>query len=244
MHKLTDKVAIITGASQGMGAAHAKLFIEEGAKVVITDINVAQGEKYAESLGPNAHFIKQDVAAEHDWQKVIDETLQKFGQLDVLVNNAGIIMAKSIFDISVDDYLKIFRINQLGVFLGTKYAAAAMRQQHHGSIVNISSLNGIVGGTIGYTDTKFAVRGLTKAAALELARDNIRVNSVHPGVIATPMIQQGDTDAAVKQIAKTIPLQRVADPAEVSQMVLFLASDAASYSTGSEFIIDGGMSAQ
>ncbi|BAP84874.1 short chain dehydrogenase [Paucilactobacillus hokkaidonensis JCM 18461] len=244
MDRLKDKVAIITGGSQGMGAAHAKLFIDEGAKVVITDINAEKGEKYADELGNNATFIKQDVSSETDWQRVMDETKQKLGNLDILVNNAGITFAKSIFDITVDDYVKIFRINQLGAFLGTKYAAIAMKDQQHGSIVNISSLNGIVGGAVGYTDTKFAVRGLTKAAALELAHYNIRVNSVHPGVISTPMIHQGDTGDAVEQFAKSIPLQRIAKPNEVSKMVLFLASDDSSYSTGSEFVIDGGMSAQ
>lgn len=244
MDRLKDKVAIITGGSQGMGAAHAKLFIDEGAKVVITDINAEKGEKYADELGNNATFIKQDVSSETDWQRVMDETKQKLGNLDILVNNAGITFAKSIFDITVDDYVKIFRINQLGAFLGTKYAAISMKDQQHGSIVNISSLNGIVGGAVGYTDTKFAVRGLTKAAALELAHYNIRVNSVHPGVISTPMIHQGDTGDAVEQFAKSIPLQRIAKPNEVSKMVLFLASDDSSYSTGSEFVIDGGMSAQ
>lgn len=244
MDKLKGKVAIITGASQGMGASHAKLFIDEGAKVVITDINADKGEKYAKELGENALFIKQDVASESDWKTVVDTTVKKFGKLDILVNNAGITVAKSLFDVSVDDYEKIFKINQLSVFLGTKYAAQVMKEQKQGSIVNISSLNGLVGGAIGYTDTKFAVRGLTKAAALELAHYGIRVNSIHPGVISTPMIHQGVTEDKVAQFDKTIPIQRIAEPEEVSKMVLFVASDDASYSTGSEFVIDGGISAQ
>ncbi len=244
MGKLDQKVAIITGASQGMGASHAKLFVSEGAKVVITDINEEKGQQLAESLGDNALFVKQDVSSEADWQRVIQTTLDHFNKLDILVNNAGISVNKSLEETTLDDYLKIFKINQLSVFLGTKYAAEAMRKNGSGSIVNISSMNGLVGGAVGYTDTKFAVRGLTKAAALQLASDGIRVNSVHPGVISTPMIHQGDSEAVIKEFAKAIPLQRVAEPEEVSKMVLFLASDDSSYSTGSEFVVDGGLTAQ
>ncbi|WP_288529710.1 glucose 1-dehydrogenase [uncultured Secundilactobacillus sp.] len=244
MGQLDGKVAIITGASQGMGAAHAKLFVAEGAKVVITDINAEKGEAYADELGENALFVKQDVASEQDWQTVVAATLEKWGQIDILVNNAGITYSKSLFDVSLADYQKIVNINQVSVFLGMKTVAAKMKEAGRGSIVNVSSLNGLVGGAIGYTDTKFAVRGMTKAAALELAHYGIRVNSVHPGVISTPMIHQGDTDAAVAEFAKSIPLGRIAEPEEVSKMVLFLASDNSSYSTGSEFVIDGGISAQ
>lgn len=244
MDRLKDKVAIITGASQGMGASHAKLFVSEGAKVAITDINEEKGNQVAAELGNGTIFIKQDVSSESDWQNVVHTTVDHFGKLDILVNNAGISINKSLDDMSVDDYLKIFKINQLSVFLGTKYAAPALRKNGSGSIVNISSMNGLVGGAVGYTDTKFAVRGLTKAVALQLAKDNIRVNSVHPGVIATPMILQGDSKAVIEEFAKNIPLQRVAEPSEVSKNVLFLASDDSSYSTGSEFIIDGGLTAQ
>lgn len=244
MDRLKDKVAIITGASQGMGASHAKLFVSEGAKVAITDINEEKGNQVAAELGNGTIFIKQDVSSESDWQNVVHTTVDHFGKLDILVNNAGISINKSLDDMSVDDYLKIFKINQLSVFLGTKYAAPALRKNGSGSIVNISSMNGLVGGAVGYTDTKFAVRGLTKAVALQLAKDNIRVNSVHPGIIATPMILQGDSKAVIEEFAKNIPLQRVAEPSEVSKTVLFLASDDSSYSTGSEFIIDGGLTAQ
>ncbi|EEI23072.1 oxidoreductase, short chain dehydrogenase/reductase family protein, partial [Lentilactobacillus hilgardii DSM 20176 = ATCC 8290] len=244
MGKLDNKVAIITGASQGMGASHAKLFTKEGAKVVITDINEEKGNQLAKELGNGSIFIKQDVSSEDDWKNVIKTTLDTFGKLDILVNNAGISFNKSLEDITTDDYMKIFKINQLSVFLGTKYAAEAMKKNGSGSIVNISSMNGLVGGAVGYTDTKFAVRGFTKAAALQLAHSGIRVNSVHPGVISTPMIHQGDSEAVIKEFAKAIPLQRVAEPEEVSKMVLFLASDDSSYSTGSEFVIDGGLTAQ
>lgn len=244
MGKLDGKVAIITGAAQGMGAAHAKLFVSEGAKVVITDIKEAEGEELAKSLGENTLFIKHNVASAADWDNVVAQTKAKFGHIDILVNNAGITFAKRLQDISEDDYLKIFQINQLGTFLGLKAVAKEMVAQHSGSIVNISSLNGLVGGAVGYTDTKFAVRGMTKAAALELAPSGVRVNSVHPGVIETPMISQPGTEEAVKQFAKAIPLRRIAKPEEVSKLVLFVASDDASYATGSEFVVDGGMSAQ
>lgn len=244
MARLEGKVAIITGAAQGMGAAHAKLFIEEGAKVVITDLNKENGQALAVELGENAAFIKQNVASEDDWATVIAKAEEAFGPVNVLVNNAGITMAKSILQTTAEEYRRIVEINQVSVFLGMKAVIPSMQKAGGGSIVNISSLNGLVAGAIGYTDTKFAVRGMTKAAAIEGAHYNIRVNSVHPGVIATPMVVQEDTKAVVEEFAKHIPLQRVAQPEEVSKMVLFLASDESSYSTGSEFVIDGGISAR
>lgn len=244
MARLQDKVAIITGAAQGMGAAHAKKFIDEGAKVVITDLNAEKGQALAKELGDNAVFVKQNVTSTEDWEKVVAETEKVFGQVDILVNNAGITMAKSILKMTEEEYRRIVDINQVSVFLGMKTVVPAMQKAGGGSIVNISSMNGIVGGAIGYTDTKFAVRGMTKAAALECANYGIRVNSVHPGVIATPMVVQEDTKAAVETFSKTIPMKRLAESQEVSNMVLFLASDDASYSTGSEFIIDGGLTAQ
>ena len=153
-------------------------------------------------------------------------------------------MAKSLFDLTLEEYKRTVEINQVSVFLGMKAVAPSMKKAGSGSIVNISSMNGLVGGAIGYTDTKFAVRGMTEAAALNLSPMGIRVNSVHPGVIATPMVVQEDTKAAVEEFSKSIPLKRVAQPEEVSNMVLFLASDESSYSTGSEFVIDGGLTAQ
>ncbi|AMN67443.1 glucose 1-dehydrogenase [Psychrobacter sp. P11G5] len=244
MARLQDKVIIITGAAQGMGETHARLCMEEGAKVVLTDINVEKGEALEKELGDNVLFIKHDVTNEEDWAQVVNATQDKFGKIDVLVNNAGITTHKSILDTSLDDYHKILEINQVSVFLGMKAVIPTMKDAKQGSIINISSINGLVGGAIGYTDSKFAVRGMTKAAALECAPHGIRVNSIHPGVIATPMIMQGDTKDAVDAFAKTIPMRRVAQPEEVSGMVLFLASDDSSYSTGSEFIVDGGLTAQ
>lgn len=244
MARLQDKVIIITGAAQGMGETHARLCLTEGAKVVLTDINAEKGQALAAKLGDKALFIKHDVTDEEDWQHVVRTTEAHFGPVDVLVNNAGITMAKSLLDTSLDEYRRILEINQVSVFLGMKSVVPSMKKSEHGSIINISSINGLVGGAIGYTDSKFAVRGMSKAAALELAQYGIRVNSVHPGVIATPMIMQGDTKTAVENFAKSIPLKRVAQPEEVSAMVLFLASDDSSYSTGSEFIVDGGLTAQ
>ncbi|WP_455660917.1 glucose 1-dehydrogenase [Pradoshia sp.] len=243
MNRLEGKVAIITGAAQGMGASHARKFIEEGAKVVITDLNKEKGEALSTELGENALFVSQNVTNAEDWAKVVEEAEKAFGKVDVLVNNAGITMAKSILQMTEEEYRRIVDINQLSVFLGMKTVVPAMQKVGGGSIVNISSMNGLVAGAIGYTDTKFAVRGMTKAAAIECANYGIRVNSVHPGVIATPMVVQEDTKAAVEAFAKHIPLKRVAEPEEVSNLVVFLASDESSYSTGSEFVIDGGMTA-
>ncbi len=243
MNRLEGKVAIITGAAQGMGASHARKFVEEGAKVVITDLNKEKGEALSAELGENALFVSQNVTNAEDWAKVVEEAEKAFGKVDVLVNNAGITMAKSILQMTEEEYRRIVDINQLSVFLGMKTVVPAMQKAGGGSIVNISSMNGLVAGAIGYTDTKFAVRGMTKAAAIECANYGIRVNSVHPGVIATPMVVQEDTKAAVEAFAKHIPLKRVAEPEEVSNLVVFLASDESSYSTGSEFVIDGGMTA-
>lgn len=244
MARLQDKIIIITGAAQGMGATHARLCLAAGAKVVLTDINAEQGQALTAELGSNALFIQHDVTNEDDWAQVVAQTKAHFGTINVLVNNAGITQSKSILQTSLADYRRIIEINQVSVFLGMKAVIPLMQTSQQGSIINISSINGLVGGAIGYTDSKFAVRGMSKAAALECAPYGIRVNSVHPGVIATPMIMQGDTKAAVEAFAKSIPLKRVAQPEEVSSIVLYLASDDSSYSTGSEFIVDGGLTAQ
>ncbi|REI10308.1 3-alpha-hydroxysteroid dehydrogenase [Staphylococcus felis] len=243
MKRLTDKVVIITGGAQGMGKLHAEKALSEGAKVVITDINESVGQVTAQSLGEDVLFIQHDVSKESDWQHVVDTVMSRFEHIDVLINNAGITYHKSIDDVSLEDYMKIVNINQVSVFLGIKVVSPIMKQQELGSIINISSMNGLVGGAIGYTDTKFAVRGMTKAAARELSPYNIRVNSVHPGVIQTPMLEEDSVKEAVNAFKKTIPMRRIAQPEEVSNLVCFLASDEASYSTGSEFVIDGGMTA-
>ena len=173
MGKLQDKVVVITGGAQGMGELHAKKAIAEGAKVVITDINDELGQKTANSLGDDVLFIKHDVSKEADWNHVIQEVINKWNRIDVLVNNAGITYNKTIDQISLEDYMKIVNINQVSVFLGIKTVSKIMKSQKQGAIINISSINGLVGGAIGYTDTKFAVRGMTKAAAKELSPYNL-----------------------------------------------------------------------
>lgn len=243
MTKLLNKVAIVTGGARGMGESHVRRFVEEGAKVVFTDINEEVGEQLSAELGDNALFVKHDVTDEAGWQEVVEKTEAAFGPVNVLVNNAGISMSKSIADMSVEEYKKIIDINQVSVFIGIKAVLPSMQKAEGGSIVNISSMNGIVGGAVGYTDSKFAVRGLTKAAALQVGHLGIRVNSVHPGVIETPMVTEGDAVEQIKEFAKHIPMRRMAQSEEVTNMVLFLASEESSYSTGSEFIIDGGLTA-
>lgn len=244
MGRLSGKVAVITGGARGMGASHVRKFVEEGAKVVFTDILEQEGQALAAELGDNARFVKHDVTNAEEWQTVVEEAENTYGPVNILVNNAGITMAKSIMAITEEEYRRIVDINQVSVFLGMKAVVPSMQKTEGGSIVNISSVNGLVGGAVGYTDTKFAVRGITKAAALELANYGIRVNSVHPGAVETPMIVQEDTKAAVEAWAKTLPMKRVGKPEEVSNLVVFLASDESSYSTGSEFVIDGGVTAQ
>lgn len=242
--RLEGKVAIVTGAAQGMGASHVKRFIKEGAKVVFTDINEELGKSFEAELGENAKFVKQDVTSEADWKNVVDQTVETFGGIDILVNNAGISFSTPLLELSEKDYRKIVDINQVSVFLGIKAVVPTMTEAKSGSIINISSMNGLVGGAVGYTDTKFAVRGITKAAALQVGALGIRVNSVHPGVVETPMVTEGDAVELIKEFAKHIPVQRIAKPEEVSNLVLYLASDESAYSTGSEFVIDGGLTAQ
>ena len=243
MARLEGKVAIITGAARGMGAAHARRFVAEGAKVVLTDLNVEEGTALANELGENALFVEQNVTSADEWANVVAQAEKAFGPVNVLVNNAGISVSKSFLQMTEEEDRRIVDINQVSVFLGLKTVVPSMQKAGGGSIVNISSINGIVGGAVGYTDTKFAVRGMTKAAAMECSHYGIRVNSVHPGVIETPMVTQGDAVEAIKEFAKHIPLKRMAQPEEVTNLVLFLASDESSYSTGSEFIVDGGLTA-
>ncbi|MDP9960743.1 glucose 1-dehydrogenase [Chryseobacterium lathyri] len=244
MNRLKGKVAIITGAASGMGAAHAVAFVAEGAKVVLTDINEEKGLEVAKSLGDHsALFVKHDVSSKEDWDKVIEATEKTFGPVDILVNNAGIDKPALLEEMPEALYRQVIEINQVSVFLGMKAVIPSMKKGSTGSIVNISSIAGFVAAPyrLAYSASKFAVRGMTKSAAVELAKYNIRVNSVHPGLIDTPM-----TSAVPKEeLSKiNIPLGRAADAKEVSSLVVYLASDESSYSTGSEFIIDGGITAQ
>jgi len=244
MSRLDDKVAVITGAAGGMGRTHSRRFIDEGAKVVLADLEGTGGKEFAEELGDNALFVATDVTNEDAWENLVEKTEDTFGPIDILINNAGIVEAQSIQDTSYEDYQKTIKINQDGIFLAMKHIYPSMKKTENGSIVNISSVNGIIGaaGNSAYVASKFSVRGLTKAAAADFADDNIRVNSVHPGTISTPMTEQDDLQDIVDAAVEDTPMNRLAEPEEVTELVLFLASDASTFSTGSEFTIDGGLS--
>lgn len=241
MSTLDGKVAIITGASGGLGKATAELFSSLGAKLVLTDINGETVSAVAAAL-PDAIAITQDVSNEASWNDAVTLAISTYGQLDILVNNAGIDFSESLLETSLELFDLTIRVNQTGCFLGMKAAAKVMAEG--GSIINISSMAGLQGlpGKIAYSASKFAVRGMTKVAALELAHKGIRVNSVHPGGINTPML--GDPEALKASGAvNMVPLKRVAEPVEIAKTIAFLGSDDASYSTGSEFVVDGGIMA-
>ncbi|SFB00094.1 3alpha(or 20beta)-hydroxysteroid dehydrogenase [Lentibacillus halodurans] len=245
MGKLDGKVAVITGGSRGQGASHVRNFVEEGARVVFSDILIEEGEGLANELGENVKFVKHDVTNADEWKQVTDETEKTFGPVNILVNNAGIVVTKNFEDLSEEMYRKVVDINQVGVFLGIKTALSSMRKTGNGSIINVSSINGLRGsaGNAAYDSSKFAVRGITKSAAMEFAEYGIRVNSVHPGIIQTPMIEKEGSEELVEEMKKTIPIKRTAHPEEVSKLIVYLPSDDSSYSTGSEFIADGGITA-
>src|SRR3990167_1200040 len=190
MSNLNGKVALITGAARGQGAAEARLFAQRGAKVMLCDILDSEGQAVAAEIGANAAYLRLDVTSEASWQAAVTAAVSKFGKLNVLVNNAGIVKVTALADCPLEEYMQVIQVNQIGVFLGMKTVAPAMKQAGGGSIVNISSIDGLIGMTGGtaYCASKFAVRGMTKVAALELGKDGIRVNSIHPGGILTPMI--------------------------------------------------------
>ncbi len=243
MGRLTGKVALISGGARGQGEAEARLFCSEGASVVIGDVLDEQGRKVAAEIGESARYVHLDVTREDDWARAVAETRARFGRLDILVNNAGIVRTGYLENHSLADYLAVVNVNQVGVFLGMREVVGAMREAGGGSIVNISSNAGLEGveGVIGYAASKWAVRGMTKSAALELGQYAIRVNSVHPGGVDTPMLggQELGHMLATNPFAGQ-PIPRIAQPEEIARLVLFLASDESSYSTGSEFTADGG----
>ena len=237
--RLAGKVCLITGGARGQGAAEAKMFTDEGATVVITDVLTEAGEKTAGELG--CDFFAHDVTDENRWTEVVDEVIKKHGRLDVLINNAGILHASRLVNTRTEDWDRVVAINQTGVFYGMRAVAPAMIEQEGGSIVNISSVAGLEGvfGSMAYSASKWAVRGMTKVAAKELSPSGVRVNSIHPGLIDTDMT----TDFPKDKMLRAVPAGREADPSEVAAVVLFLASDDASYCTGQEFVVDGGMHA-
>jgi 3alpha(or 20beta)-hydroxysteroid dehydrogenase len=243
---LKGKVALISGAARGMGAEEARLFAAQGAKVVLGDLLDAEGEATAAGIGQGACYVHLDVTSEADWAAAVARAEADFGRLDVLVNNAGILRFGLLENTSLEEYELVVKINQTGCFLGMKSVIPAMRRAGGGSIVNISSLAGMqgVGGAVAYTASKFAIRGMTKVAAIELGASAIRVNSVHPGGIETPMTRPfggtRDTPSTGPAPRYTSPIPRIGRPDEVANLVLWLASDKSSYCTGSEFVVDGG----
>ncbi len=243
MGRLAGKVALITGGARGQGEAEARLFCAEGGRVMIADVLDEAGLALAAELGEPARYVSLDVTREADWERAVAETLRASGRLDVLVNNAGIVRTGYLEQHSLADYMAVVNVNQVGVFLGMRAVVAAMRDSGGGSIVNISSNAGLEGveGVIGYAASKWAVRGMTKSAALELGRWGIRVNSVHPGGVDTPMLGGAELGhMAAKNPFADQPIPRIGRPEEIARLVLFLASDESSYSTGSEFTADGG----
>ena len=245
MGRLDGKVAIISGASRGMGAATAKQFVAEGARVVMGDVLDAEGQTLATNLGDASAYQHLDVSSAESWRQVVEFTVARFGKLDVLVNNAGIFRSAPLESLTEDDWASVIAVNQTGVFLGMQSAVQAMKAAGGGSIVNISSIDGLIGSSdsLAYVASKFAVRGMTKVAALELGKFGIRVNSVHPGGIDTPMVADALPAEVVEQMFSPLPLGRIGRPEEVAELATWLASDASSYSTGSEFVIDGGWTA-
>lgn len=249
MTRLAGKVAIVTGAAQGMGAAHARRLVAEGAQVLLTDISDGPGQDLAEELGGNARFHRLDVTRENQWREAVAAAESAFGHITTLVANAGIVgpVAGSL-ELSEEDYSRVCAINQTAIFLGIRTCVPSMLRAGSGSIINVSSISGIVSiyGTpnAAYAASKFAVRGITKFAAMEFADKKIRVNSVHPGYIRTPMMTASLSDEQIVIASGSVPMRRVGEPDEVSSLIVFLASDESAFITGSEHIIDGGLTAQ
>jgi 3alpha(or 20beta)-hydroxysteroid dehydrogenase len=243
MGRVDGRVAIVTGAARGMGAAHARVLVHEGARVLLTDMLEEDGRRLADELGDHARFASHDVSSAADWERVIGTAEEEFGDVAILVNNAGVGFAAPIGATTESDYRRVIEVNQLGNFLGMKAVLESMTRAGGGSIINVSSVAGFVGEPYGiaYSASKFAVTGMTKVAAKELGPQGIRVNSVHPGVIDTPMIS-GTPGAQEIIHAATVatPLGRVGRPEDVSAVVLFLASDESSFVNGSAYVVDGG----
>ena len=245
MGRLDGKVALITGGARGMGKSHVRHFVAEGARVVFGDVLDDQGAYVAAKLGEQScRYVHHDVTSETDWGAAVAVALEAFGTLDVLVNNAGILTFAPIADMTLAAFRHVLEVNAVGCWLGMKAVIGPMTKAGGGSIVNISSIEGFTGaaGLSAYSASKFAVRGMTKAAAQELGPLGIRVNSVHPGGVLTRMVlEQANSGRDGDQFLGSLPLARFAEPAEISRLVAYLASDESSYSTGSEFVADGGL---
>ena len=248
MNRLDGKVAIVTGGAMGQGAAIVRHFVAEGAKVVIADIAKEPGQALADELGRefgngDTHFADHDVSDQASWERVVEDTNERFGPVNVLANNAGLLRFGDIERMPVDEIELLWRVNQLGCFLGMQAVTRTMRKNGGGSIINASSVEGLAGmaSCTAYAATKWAIRGMTKCAAMELGPKGIRVNSIHPGMIDTPMTRVHGGDAAMEFGASRVPLRRVGYPEDIAPLYVFLASDESSYINGAEISIDGGV---
>jgi len=243
MGRLDNKVAIVTGGAMGQGAAIARAFVAEEAKVVIADIAKDEGQALADELGANAHFAHHDVSDAASWATLVEDTNNRFGPVNVLANNAGLLRFGQIEHMPLEEFQLLVNVNQVGVFLGMQAVARTMRKNGGGSIINASSIEGIAGmpSCTAYASTKWAIRGMTKCAAMELGPKGIRVNSVHPGMIDTPMTRVHGGDAAMEFGASKVPLRRVGTPGDIAPVYVFLASDESGYINGAEITVDGGV---
>jgi 3alpha(or 20beta)-hydroxysteroid dehydrogenase len=238
MARVADKVVLVTGGARGMGAAHAEALVAEGARVVIGDILDDAGQSVAEKLGDAAIYVHLDVADPGHWDQAVAASMEKFGRLDALVNNAGIVKMGPLRGSSLSDWQQVLDVNLTGPYLGMRAAIEPMIAAGGGSIVNISSVEGLAGSANlhAYVAAKFGLRGITKSAAVELARYKIRVNSIHPGLVHTPL-----SEGVTEEFMAPIPMRRGASPVEIATFVVFLVSDESSYATGAEFVVDGGL---
>jgi len=236
--RVQDKVALVTGGARGMGAAHAQALVSQGARVLIGDVLDDDGHTVAETLGESAHFVHLDVTDPDQWDHAVEAAVTRFGRLDALVNNAGIVKVGPLRGSSISDWQRVLDVNLTGAYLGMRAAIEPMITGGGGSIVNISSVEGLAGSAHlhSYVAAKFGLRGITKSAAVELAQYNIRVNSIHPGLVHTPM-----SKGVTEEFMGPIPMRRGAAPAEVSAFVVFLVSEESAYATGAEFVVDGGL---